>query len=160
MSLQAGPLPVIQGYFAHHFSHHSQSSVMSAKPNTSPTASLTDSQPSASSTGVPSALVTTKASSIAWSSLTVTEHAIKIPLYTAFVIRAVISAKCSITNVSYVVNSLVCILALWMVKGEVNTALKRLQRQLPPGYLGFPIHREIKLLMKLNHIGLDLEGTH
>jgi len=33
-----------------------------------------------------------------------------------------------------------------MIKGEVDHAIKRIQRKLPPGYLGIPIYREIKFL--------------
>ena len=90
------------------------------------------------------ASTTKKKPPIVWSSLT--EHAIKISLYTAFVIHAVLSPHRSTTAFSYVANTLILPLALWMVKGEVNVFIKRLRRQLPPGFLGFPIHREIKLI--------------
>ena len=90
------------------------------------------------------ASTTKKKPPIMWSSLTT--HAIKISLHTVFVIHAVISAHRSNTAFSYVANALILLLALWMVKGEVDVFIKRLRRQLPPGFLGFPIHREIKLI--------------
>ena len=93
-----------------------------------------------------------------WSSLT--EHVIKISLYTAFVAHAFVLVKCLTTAFSCVANSVVCLLSLWMVKGEVDTAVKRTRRKLPPGYLGFPIHWEIAFLAKLARGGgLGLEDA-
>ncbi len=103
--------------------------------------------------------MTTKKAPIAWSSLT--EHVIKITLYVAFVAHAVDSAKRSTTTFSCVINSLTCLLSLWLVKGEVDTAVKRIRRHLPPGYLGLPVYREISLLIRLAcGGGLGLEDAH
>ena len=102
--------------------------------------------------------MTTKKAPIAWSSLT--EHVIKITLYVAFVAHAVDLAKRSTTAFSCVINSLACLLSLWLVKGEVDTAVKRIRRHLPPGYLGLPVYREISLLIRLARGGgLGLEDA-
>jgi cytochrome P450 len=101
--------------------------------------------------------MTTKEAPILWLSLT--EHVIKITLYAAFVAHAFNLEKHSTTIFSCVANSLVCLLFLLMVKGEVGTAIKRIRCHLPPGYLGFPIHREIEFLWKLARNGLGLENA-
>ncbi len=92
-------------------------------------------------------VMTTKKAPIAWSSLT--KHVIKISLYTAFVAHAFNLVKRSTAAFTCVANLVVCLLSLWMVKGEVDMAVKRIRRKLPPGYLGFPIYREIAFLAKL-----------
>jgi hypothetical protein len=101
--------------------------------------------------------MTTKEAPILWSLLM--EHVIKITLYAAFIAHAFNSEKRSTTAFSCVANSLVCLLFLLMVKGKVGTAIKRIQRHLPLGYLGFPIHREIEFLWKLARDGLGLEDA-
>lgn len=42
-----------------------------------------------------------------------------------------------------------------MVKGEVDLAMRRLQRKLPAGYLGFPIYQEIKYFRTIFSNGLQ-----
>ena len=41
-----------------------------------------------------------------------------------------------------------------MIKGEIEVSLKHIQRKLPPGYLGFPIHREIKFFVTMAKGGI------
>ena len=68
------------------------------------------------------AWTTKKKPPVVWSSLI--EHAIKISLHTAFVIHAVILAHRSTATFLYVANALILLLALWMVKGEVDVFIK------------------------------------
>ena len=42
-----------------------------------------------------------------------------------------------------------------MIKGEVDLITKRIRRKLPPGYLGFPIHREIKVIRTITSGGIQ-----
>ena len=84
---------------------------------------------------------------IMWSSLT--EHVIKTTLYTAFLTHAVLWAQKSNTAFSYIVNSIIALISLGLIKSEINLAMKRVQRKLPPGYLGFPIIREIKFFASI-----------
>ena len=98
-----------------------------------------------------------KRAPLVWSSLT--EHIIKICLYSLFVIHATNSAhrsyssSTSIISFSWVVNALICLLFLWLVVGEFNMMYQRLVRQLPPGYIGYPILRDIQFLLTLNREG-------
>ncbi len=75
--------------------------------------------------------------SIVWSSLT--EHLLKTAAYTAFVLHAVISVQRSTTTFSYTINTLIGLTALYMIKNELTYAIKRIQRKLPPGYIGVPV---------------------
>ena len=84
-----------------------------------------------------------------------TEHILKTILYCLFVIHAALSAHRSSTTFSYAINALFGLVALWMVKGEIELAIKRLQRKLPPGYLGFPIVREIQFLLAVGSGGIQ-----
>ena len=95
-----------------------------------------------------------KRAPLVWSSLT--EHVMKISLYSLFVIHATNSARTtssssSTSSISFslVVNALICLLFLWMVVGEFNMMYQRLVRQLPPGHIGLPIIRDIQFLLTL-----------
>lgn len=90
---------------------------------------------------------------IVWSSLT--EHIIKLGLYTAFFIHAILSTQKSSTPFSYTINICIALFALRLIKGELNISFKRLQRKLPPGYLGFPIIREIKFFKSIASGGIQ-----
>ncbi|KAL7543992.1 hypothetical protein ACHAXR_013437 [Thalassiosira sp. AJA248-18] len=90
---------------------------------------------------------------VAWSALT--EHIFKTILYTLFVIHAVLSAQCSHTTFSRVANSFVALLFLSMIKGEIDVFVKRIQRKLPPGYLGIPVYREIQFVANIARGGIQ-----
>eukprot|EP00581_Thalassiosira_minuscula_P013686 CAMPEP_0183727538 /NCGR_PEP_ID=MMETSP0737-20130205/25803_1 /TAXON_ID=385413 /ORGANISM="Thalassiosira miniscula, Strain CCMP1093" /LENGTH=519 /DNA_ID=CAMNT_0025959201 /DNA_START=225 /DNA_END=1784 /DNA_ORIENTATION=+ len=75
------------------------------------------------------------------------EHVVKASIYLAFVLHSVQSALHSSTTFSYTINSLIGVFMLWMIQAEVSLAIKRIQRKLPPGYLGIPIFREIKFIL-------------
>ena len=81
---------------------------------------------------------------IVWSSLT--EHIIKISIYTLFLIHAIRSIQRSTTTFSYVINTCIALLSLKLIKSDLTLLIKRIQRKIPPGYIGFPIIRDIKFL--------------
>mmetsp|Transcript_26363 Transcript_26363/g.38938 ORF Transcript_26363/g.38938 Transcript_26363/m.38938 type:complete len:532 (-) Transcript_26363:1029-2624(-) len=91
---------------------------------------------------------------LAWSSLS--EHIVKTSLYALFAIHAIRSTQRSTTaSFSHIVNSLIAFLFLSMIKGEIEVLVKRIQRKLPPGYLGFPVIREIKFFASVTSGGIQ-----
>jgi len=83
---------------------------------------------------------------IAWSSLT--EHLVKLALFIVLA-KATREALGSSTGLSWVFNSAATVLALAMIKGELGLLTKRLNRRLPPGYLGFPIVRDVWAIVSI-----------
>ena len=69
-------------------------------------------------------------------------------IYSLFIAHAVSSALRSTTSFSYLINACLALFGLWMVKGEIDLVVKRIQKKLPPGYMGFPIIRDIKFLVQ------------
>ncbi|KAL9180479.1 hypothetical protein ACHAXT_010932 [Thalassiosira profunda] len=82
------------------------------------------------------------------------EHVIKIALYSLVLLHAFNSYRRSATAFSSAVNALVGLLFLRMTHTEVNFLNKRIWRRLPPGYLGFPIIREINFLRTIASGGI------
>mmetsp|Transcript_31057 Transcript_31057/g.48619 ORF Transcript_31057/g.48619 Transcript_31057/m.48619 type:complete len:119 (-) Transcript_31057:97-453(-) len=82
------------------------------------------------------------------------EHVIKAALYTYICHRSVTRAIDSVSPYSTATYALAGLYALWMVKNELNMIIKRLQRKLPPGYLGFPFLREIQFIQILSSGGI------
>lgn len=80
----------------------------------------------------------------AWSSLA--EHAIKAALYASIVVHAVRSALRSDTPFSRFANVAVGLLALRAIACEVDLAIKRIRLRFPPGYIGFPVIRDVRFL--------------
>lgn len=94
-----------------------------------------------------------KKASIVWSSLV--EHIIKLTLYSAFLIHAIQSTQRSTTNFSYAVNICISLVSLTLIKSELTVLIQRIQRKLPPGYLGFPIIRDIKFILSTTNGGVQ-----
>lgn len=78
------------------------------------------------------------------------EHIIKSILYFYICHRSVARAIDSISPYSKATYALAGLVTLWMAKNELDLIIKRLQRKLPPGYIGFPILREIKSIQILS----------
>jgi cytochrome P450 len=101
-----------------------------------------------------------------WSSIV--EHIIKAALYTYFcnwsVIRAIMNSHHTIaisySSATTVFYSLVGIYTLWMIKNELDLIVKRIQRKLPPGYLGFPIIREIQFIRSISSSSGVMKSLH
>jgi cytochrome P450 len=89
---------------------------------------------------------------ICWSSSV--EHIIKATLYSYICHRSVTRATESESLFSIIIYAVVGLYALWMVKNEIDLIFKRLQRKLPPGYLGFPILREIEFIRTVSSGGI------
>jgi cytochrome P450 len=90
-----------------------------------------------------------------WSPLI--EHIIKVVLYTYILSRSVARViDHSILSVysKVAIYSLAGLYALSMVKNELNLIIKRIQGKLPPGYLGFPILREINFFRTVANGGV------
>mmetsp|Transcript_2410 Transcript_2410/g.5321 ORF Transcript_2410/g.5321 Transcript_2410/m.5321 type:complete len:531 (+) Transcript_2410:101-1693(+) len=87
-----------------------------------------------------------------WSSSV--EHIIKATVYTYICHRSITHAIDSVSPYSTTTYALAGIYALWMVKNELDLILKRLQRKLPPGYIGFPILREIEFIRAISNGGI------
>lgn len=102
---------------------------------------------------------------IRWSSIVV-EHIIKAALYTYFCNWSVTRAMNShhTIAISYssatVFYSLVGIYTLWMVMNELHLMVKRIQRKLPPGYLGIPIIREIQFIRQISSSSGVMKSLH
>ena len=82
------------------------------------------------------------------------EHFAKGGVYSLLAAHSANSALASTTLFSYAFNILIGIFALWLIKGEIDFLIKRINRRLPPGYLGIPIWREINLFRSLNDGGI------
>ena len=78
------------------------------------------------------------------------EHIIKAMVYTIVVAIAVKSAINGGTSfpLSVAMKTVFAFFVFWKgVKGEIEFIIKRVQRKMPPGYLGFPILREINFFV-------------
>ena len=89
---------------------------------------------------------------ICWTSSV--EHIVKATVYTVICHRSVARAVESVSAFSTIIYAIFALYALRMVKNEIGLILKRLQRKLPPGYLGFPIFREIEFIRTVSSGGI------
>lgn len=87
------------------------------------------------------------------------EHIIKATFYTYICHRSVTRDIDSASAFSTIIYAIAGLYTLWLVKNELDLIRKRLQRKLPPGYLGIPIVREIDLIRTLSS-GAIMESLH